>query len=384
MKTIITPRNVLTISRALAQECAARAAQADRDGKFPEEDLRALRQSGYLTLSVPLEYGGAGLSLRECAAAQVRLARGAASTALVAAMQLQVFGHAREVRAWPEDAFARFCRAAVKEGALFNSVASEPDLGSPSRGGRFRTTATPAPGGDHFIVNGHKTWVTGGQHLTHLLVRVSIASQPAVLWMPNNLPGMTWLPTWRRALSLRASESHDLRLENVVVPAGNLLERGAPKNEPPNLWFPAMLTAVYLGAALAARDAAIRFALERVPAALGRPIASLPSVQRKIGEIDVPLQAARALFFEVAAAWDGNEAHRAHLMTRLTAAKHATLQAAARATEKALQLVGGQGLLDTLPVERCFRDVRAGFMQPPGGDAALESIGRAALDEKAS
>ncbi|RMF40007.1 MAG: acyl-CoA dehydrogenase [Anaerolineae bacterium] len=380
MKTIITPQNLLAISSRLAQECASRAAQADKDGKLPEEDLRALREVGYLALSVPLEYGGAGLSLRECAAAQVELARGSAATALVAAMQIQVFGHAREMRTWPEDAFARFCQAAVREGALFNSVASEPDLGSPSRGARFRTTAVPAPGGDHFIVNGHKTWVTGGHHLTHLLVRVSIASQPAVLWMPNNLPGMTWLTTWRHALSLRASESHDLRLENVVVPAENLLERGAPKSQPPNLWFPAMLTAVYLGAALAARDAAIRYALERVPTALGRPIASLPSIQRQIGEIDLALQAARALFFEAASAWDGNEANRAHVMTRLTAAKCATLEAAAQSTEKALRLVGGQGLLDTLPVERHFRDVRAGFMQPPAGDAALESIGRAALE----
>ncbi len=382
MKPIITPRNVLHISQSLARQCAPRAAQADREARLPEEDLRALRDSGYLALSVPLEYGGAGLSLRECAAAQVELAQGSAATALVAAMQLQVFGHARETRPWPEAAFARFCRAAVEEGALFNSAASEPDLGSPSRGGGFKTTAVPAPGGDHFIVNGEKAWVSGGRHLTHLLVRVSVAGQPAVLWMSNNLPGMSWQPAWERALSLRASESHNLRLKNVVVPAENLLERGhhGERDAPPNLWFPAMLTAVYLGAALAARNAAIRYALERVPAALGRPIATLPSVQRRVGEMDAPLQAARAFFFEAAAAWDGKEAHRAAALTRLTAAKYVVMEAAAQATEKALRLVGGQGLTDALPVERCFRDVRAGFMQPPSGDAALESIGRAALE----
>ncbi|GAB4521255.1 MAG: acyl-CoA dehydrogenase family protein [Anaerolineales bacterium] len=378
MSDLITPQNLIEISRTLAQTCAERAAEADRKAHLPEEDLHALRQSGYLSLSVPLEHGGAGLSLRECAAAQTHLAQGSAATALVAAMQLQVFGHAREMRDWPEASFAALCRAVVREGALFNSAASEPDLGSPSRGGKFRTTAQPAPGGGHFIVNGHKTWVTGGPRLTHLLTRVTIGGQPGVLWMPNNLPGMTWLTTWQHALSLRASESHDLHLENVIVPAENLLSRGESAPQP-NLWFPAMITAVYLGTAHAARDAAIRFALERTPAALGKPIATLPDIQRTIGEMDIRLQAAEALFFQAAAAWDGKESNRKHAATRLAAAKHFVVESAAAITEQALRLVGGQGLTDTLPFERYFRDARAGFMQPPAPNDALQQVGSAAL-----
>ncbi|MCA9940976.1 MAG: hypothetical protein KC418_20195, partial [Anaerolineales bacterium] len=77
------------------------------------------------------------------------------STALVAGMQMHVFGHEREVRAWREADFANFCRLAVHEGALFNSVASEPALGSPSRGGSFQTHADPTPDGANWIVNGH-------------------------------------------------------------------------------------------------------------------------------------------------------------------------------------------------------------------------------------
>ena len=379
MNPIITPRNVRETGRVLGESCALRATQADREARLPEEDLRALKESGYLGVSIPLEYGGAGLSLRECAEAQIELARGSASTALVAAMHLQVFGHARETRPWPDAVFVQFCRAATRQGALFNSVASEPEMGSPSRGGRFRTAARPAPGGEHFIVNGYKTWVTGGRHLTHLLVRVSVGGEASVLWMPNDLPGMTWIPAWERALGLRASESHDLRLENVVVPAGNLIARGGQK-EPPNLWFPAMLTAVYLGAALAARDAFIRYALERVPPALGKPIATLPSIRRQVGEMDAELQAAAALFREAAAAWRGDESRRQFAFTRLVAAKHIVLATAARVTEQALRAAGGRALTDALPLERYFRDVRPGFAQPPSGDAALELIGRAALE----
>src|SRR5262249_33704840 len=134
--------------RTLAQDIASRANEADRAGKLPDEDIQALRDSSYLALSVPVEFGGQGLSLRECVAAQLELAQGSTATALVAAMQLQVFGFARETRLWPEAVFEKFCRAAVNDGALFNFLASEPVLGSPSRGGRYQTYAQPTPRGD--------------------------------------------------------------------------------------------------------------------------------------------------------------------------------------------------------------------------------------------
>jgi len=378
---LITPSNIIEIGQTLAQACAKRAGQADRKAQLPAEDLRALRESGYLALSVPLEHGGAGLSLRECAAAQHNLAQGSASTAMVAAMQLQIFGHAREVHEWPEAAFERLCRAAAREGALFNSATGEPDLDSPSRGGRFRTTAQPAPGGGHFIVNGRKTWVTGGPHLTHLLTSVTIGGQKGILWMYNNQPGMTWIRTWENALSLRASESHDLVLENAIVSAENLLTRGESTPQP-NLWFPAMITAVYLGTARAARDAAIQFALERVPPAPGKSIATQPHIQRTIGEMDIRLQAAEALFFDATAAWDGKENHRTGIAIRLAAAKHFAIESAAQITEQALRLAGEQGLKDDRPFERYFRDVRAGFMQPPAPEDALAQVGNAAIAQK--
>jgi alkylation response protein AidB-like acyl-CoA dehydrogenase len=140
-----------------------------------------------------------------------------------------------------------------------------------------------------------------------------------------------------------------------------------------------MLSAVYLGAATAARDAVIRYALERVPSALGKPIATLPKIQRQIGEIDVALMAARALLFEVAASWSERDGDRPGMLARIAAAKQAVAGAANEATEKALQVAGGAGITRALPLERHFRDVRAVGMQPPAGDTAYEIVGRAAL-----
>jgi alkylation response protein AidB-like acyl-CoA dehydrogenase len=115
-----------------------------------------------------------------------------------------------------------------------------------------------------------------------------------------------------------------------------------------------------------------------VPTALGKPIATLPKIQRQIGEIDLMLQAARALLFEVAAEWTGDERSRG-LFPRIAAAKHLVTETANQVTDKALQIAGGASLTRDLPLERFFRDTRAGLMQPPSGDTALEIIGQGAI-----
>ncbi len=375
MNVMDTP--FLQVARALARDFAIRADAADRQGQLPLEDVAALRRSGYLTLSIPRIYGGLELSLADCLAAQLELAQGSPSSALVAGMQLHVFGHEREVRAWDEAVFARFCQAAVTEGALFNSVASEPALGSPSRGGGFQTNASLTPDGTNWMVNGHKTWTTGGRHLTHMLVRLSVLGGNGVMLIPQGLPGIEWQETWSESLSLRASDSHDVYFHDVLLPYENLIQQG--ERPQPNVWFPMVMSAIYLGAALAARSAVIQFTLERVPTALGQPIATLPKIQRQIGDLDLGLQAARALLFEVAREWRGVEEDRAAMMPRLAAAKLMVTEMANKATDKALQIAGGASITRALPLERYFRDVRAGSMQPPAGDTALEMIGRAAI-----
>lgn len=373
----VTDTPFLEVARALARDFAVRADEADRQGQLPAEDVAALRQSGYLTLSIPRAYGGQGLSLADCLAAQLELAQGSPSSALVAGMQLHIFGHEREVRAWDEAVFAQFCQAAVSAGAMFNSVASEPALGSPSRGGAFQTHADLTPDGANWIVNGHKTWTTGGRHLTHMLVRLSVQGGNGVMLIPQGLPGIEWQETWSESLSLRASDSHDVYFQDVLLPYENLIQQG--ERSQPNVWFPMVMSAIYLGAALAARSAVIQFALERTPTALGQPIATLPKIQRQIGDMDLGLQAARALLFEVAREWRGRDEDRAAMMPRLAAAKLMVNEMANKATEKALQIAGGASITRALPLERYFRDVRAGSMQPPAGDTALEMIGRAAI-----
>lgn len=372
--------STLELAQTLARHFAARADEADRLGRMPAEDVQALKDSGYLGLSIPQEYGGAGLSLRDCLAAQLALAQGSGATAMVAGMQLHLFGHAREIRPWPEDTFAWLCREAVN-GGLFNNVASEPLLGSPSRGGLPATIAEPTADGAGWVINGHKTWTTGGKHLTHMIVSARLEEDPAWLLVRQDTPGVEWVETWGDSLSLRASDSHDVYFKNVVVPGHHLIQRGmTPAQAAPSAWFPMIMSAVYLGTALAARNTVIQFALERVPTALGKPIATLPKIQRQIGEIDLALQAAQALMFEVAGQWTGEAENRRKLYPRIVAVKHLITETANTVTDQALRIAGGLSLTKSLPLERYFRDVRAGLMQPPSGDTALEIIGQRAID----
>ncbi|MCP4358296.1 MAG: acyl-CoA/acyl-ACP dehydrogenase [Chloroflexi bacterium] len=370
-------QTAVTLAQQLATEFTQRADEADRNGTLPAEDVATLKSSGYLGLSVPQEYGGLGLPLYDCVAAQLELTQGSASTALVAGMQMHIFGHEREVRTWDEAWYEQFCRTAVN-GTLFNSLASEPTMGSPSRGSLPATTAVSTSDGDGWLVNGRKTWATGGKHLTHMLVRVNIEDEGGVVLLTQEMPGIEWVETWSDSLSLRASDSHEVIFHNVKIPRENVVGRGNVKVTP-NLWFPMIMSTIYLGSAIAARNCVIQFTLERVPTALGKPIATLPKIQRQIGEIDVALQAAHSLLMDVAGEWTGEGDGREVMGARIAAAKTMVTETANDVTDKALRIAGGSSITKALPLERYFRDVRAGSMQPPSGDTALEIVGQAAI-----
>ncbi len=378
MRTNTTSNDLITLADTLAAGFADRAAEADHVGRLPAEDVAALLESGYTGLTVPRELGGMGASMREAIEAHLHLAAGSAATALLAAMSVQIFGSERERRTWPDALFERLGRLAAG-GALFNSIASEPKMGSPSHGEFYATTAVFDPDRDGYCINGYKNWITGGSHLTHMLVKLMVDGEPAIILVEGNRAGLRWEHTWKNALSLRASDSDNLYFEDVFVPADNLIRTG-PARHGHNGWFPMVIAATYLGVAIAARDTYIRYALERVPTGLGKPIATLPKIKRQIGEVDLQLQAAQALLLDVAAGWPTNPAQQAAYFPRITSGKQLACATAARTAQQVLHMAGGAGISNALPFERLFRDAQAGAAHPPAGDVAFETIGEAAIE----
>jgi alkylation response protein AidB-like acyl-CoA dehydrogenase len=97
-------------------------------------------------------------------------------------MTLHLMGYVRETQPWSAVHYEHLGKE-VARGAFINAVASEPRLGSPSRGGLPDSFAEHQ--GDSLIINGHKTWVTGGKHLDHLLVRVRLGEEAVHVWIPG-------------------------------------------------------------------------------------------------------------------------------------------------------------------------------------------------------
>ena len=230
--------------------------------------------------------------MRTCTEAQ-----GSGSTALVAAMQLQVTGNARLNRPRDDALYERLCRDIAATGALCNSIASEPEIGSP--------LARP-------VLRHHRR-----------VQRRRLSPQWPQDLVDRRPPPV--LPAGRGdGLALRAADNHDVYFVDTQIPADNLLDK---------------------------RDSPYK------------PLQPLA------------LMAARALLLEVAAE-DGRGA-----FAHIAAAKQYAIEVANEVTDQAIRIAGGAGVTRALPLERYFREVRAGHMQPPNGDAALEAVGQGAISE---
>ena len=388
----LTQQGRLEQIRALTEPLAAvfwqEAAQADRTEQLSDVGVRAIKASGYAALTVPARLGGFGASLHEFAVAQETLGKADASLALVAAMNAHLLGSVGEAGSWPEDVYAELAHAAVTRGALSNSLASEPDLGSPSRGGLPSTRAVKVSGG--WQVTGLKTWSTGSRALDFLVVTAAVNGQQ--VWrfvIPAGTPGVEVLPTWKGSLGLRGSGSDDVQFTDVFVPDSHALPPADPLSAAAQAslaiqvssggWFWTAVAATYLGVGQSALDTFVRYANERVPTALGEPIATLPKVQQAAGQMGLELLSARALLHSVTRAWTEPEA-RPGLLPRLAAAKTLCTNAAVNVTDLALRAAGGAALTAGLPLERSFRDARAGLTHPPGDDAALGMLGKQMLE----
>ncbi len=388
-------QSIVERARAAATVAGEHATEHDRAGTFPVEGLKVLAESGYLSLVVPREHGGEGAGVPALALGNLELAKGDASLALVVGMHHALLGRVRDAGVWPAATFERVCREIVEAGqrgqpALINSLATEPEMGSPSRGGLPRTRAERVAHG--WRLNGRKSFSSGSSVLHWATIAATVEQdggpQVGSFLVPLDRPGVRIEHSWD-VLGMRASESHTVVLEDVDVPEDAILPRpespshGGTVPNYERAWS-LSISAVYLGAAEAARDFAIRFARNRRPTALGgQSIATVPHIRRRAGEIDLLLYRARALLLGTARAWDELEDRpdaRAEMDGALAAAKISAAGWAVEVAEQAMRLVGGSSMDRSSPLERHFRDVRGGLHHPPQEDASIELLAREALD----
>jgi alkylation response protein AidB-like acyl-CoA dehydrogenase len=378
-------RSIVERAGAAATIAAQHAARHDRDGSFPSEGLAELARNGYLAMVVPEALGGESATVTEVVLGNLALAHGDASLGLVVAMHAALLGRVRDAAIWPAAQFEAVARdiAQTREGrgALINSLATEPEMGSPSRGGLPATTARRTE--DGYTLNGRKTFSSGSTVLRWGVVSAAVQTDEPYLanfLVPLPTAGVRIEPTWD-SLGMRATCSHTLVLENASIPADAELPRvAAARGSPPHerAWSLGV-AAVYLGVAEAAREYALSFARSRKPTALnGKAISSLPSIRDRAGRIDLLMFQARGLLVSAARAWDA--APSAEFEAALAAVKVTATNNAVAAVEQAMRLVGGTSMDRSAPIERHYRDVRGGLHHPPQDDAALALFARESLD----
>jgi alkylation response protein AidB-like acyl-CoA dehydrogenase len=365
----------------LAPGFAERAALYDRTAGFPFENFQDLADAGLLALPVPKAIGGGGGSVADAMRVVGLVGKADAATGLVLAMHyihhlvIAKNGH------WPQHLAHKVGRDAVNDIALINALRVEPDLGSPSRGGLPATTARRTPEG--WRISGRKIYSTGAPILEWMTVWAK-TDEPDVrvglFLVPAKSDGIRIIETWDH-LGLRASGSHDVAFDDVLIPLDHEVDVRVP-----GAWGPpdvaqstiqaVLVGAVYDGVARAARDWLVDFLKTRVPSSLGSPLSTLPRAQEIVGNIEAKLGVNTRLLnsfasdIDAAAALTASEAN----IVKLTVTNNAVT-----VVEDALSLTSNHGLTRANPLERHYRDVLCGRVHTPQDDSTRIAAGRRAL-----
>jgi alkylation response protein AidB-like acyl-CoA dehydrogenase len=372
----------IDLAATLADEFAPRAAQYDENEAFPYENYARLKETGYTTLTIPEELGGLGASILERIKAQERLAQGCGATALAINMHLNVIGLAIDMwRRFKAPNVENLLRRVASERLIVGGSASEPDNAVPVL--RPRATAQRVDGG--WVVNGRKIFGTQSIALDFYFSEATYenGSDKATIitfLIPRSTPGLIIKNDWH-TMGMRATASNSTELQDAFVPESSvILERPVFTRGGVTATFlraPFTIGAPYIGIAVAARNFVVEFMRERPRFPLKKPMSHLPSVYNKVGEMDLLIESARAVMWKAAAEAD-HEAPRTWAR-KSVAARMVAIENSARVVDLALRAVGGAAYFKRLPLERYFRDARAGLFHPFDSDETLEFLGKSAF-----
>ncbi len=369
--------NRLTELSEMSKKFSERAKEVDENASFPFENIKELQESGYTSLTIPKKYGGQELSLYELVRLQEVIAQGDGSTALSIGWHMGVVRNIYEAN-WDKDMLKEVYQPLLN-GALINGAATEPQTGSPTRGGKPQTTAVKK--GENWVVNGHKSFTTMSPVLDYFLVTASIKDTEDVgnFLIPKESDGIRIDNTWD-SIALRGTGSNDVYFEDVEIPARYFVEK-LEKRKKVNPWL-LHIPACYLGIAGAAQKEAVAFAKNYSPNSIKGTISDIPSVRTKIGEIELKMQTAKHFLYSVSKKWDESDKEQQfQLLPELSAVKLVVTNTAIEVVDIAMRIVGARSLSAKSPLQRYYRDVRAGLHNPPMDDMTIEQLAVKSLNQ---
>jgi hypothetical protein len=353
------------------------AAAYDRDGRFPEPQVRALAEHGFLAMLAPEAYGGAGLGSVAYSLAMTEIAKACASTSVTMAVTNMV---ADAICAFGSEAQKRRFVPKLASAELLAGSFCLSEPGSGSDAASLLTTAQRRGAG--YVLNGSKCWITSGDVAGVLLVMAKTDPAQGSRGISAFLvePGMRGFSVGKKEekMGLRASSTVTIHLEDVEVSEEARLG-------PEGIGFKIAMRALdggrigvgsqALGIAQGACEASIAHANERRQ--FGTTIGSFQAIQWKLADMAMTLDAARLMVLR--AAWMKDQG--LPFTKEASMAKVFATEAANRACAEAIQIHGGTGFTAEIDVERRYRDVRVTTIYEGTSEIQRFVIARALLAE---
>ncbi len=335
------------------KEMRPKAATYDQGHEFPEDVMKKAFEVGFLSCTVPVEYGGGGLGDLETALISEELAWGCAgmfTTMLansLAFTPILLFG--------TEDQKKKFFAPFTKTMAFASYCLTEREAGSDTSA--IRTTARKS--GGEYVLNGSKCFITNGGVASLYVVFANSAPEKgarglSVFLVPRESPGIS-VGKVEDKMGNRASNTTELFFEDVHVPADHLLGREGLGFIVAMRTFDKTRAAVGaggVGIARAALEYAVAYSKTRVQ--FGKPIASFQATAFKIAQMAMEVDAARLLIWRAAWMMDRGKP----CGTESAMAKCFGSDVGMRTALEALQIYGGYGYMKDYPVEKLVRDAK--------------------------
>jgi alkylation response protein AidB-like acyl-CoA dehydrogenase len=352
-----TQKTVQENARKVAEEMKERAAALDRAGQFPQEILSRFAQEGFFGLALPKAFGGQGHDYLTYCLAQMELAQACPSSALLLHLNHTLFGQGVALFG-TEEQKGRFLPPVARGEVLACFALTEPEAGSDP--GSLKTVAQPE--GEAFVLNGVKNFVTAGDRGRFGLVAAMTDPPQGAKGISVFLVDLETTPGVHRGpvedkVGLRGAPLATLTFSKARVPADHLL---GELNQGLKVAL-AILDGARVGAAAQAVGLGRAVLAHARDYAKGRrqfggPLANLQAIQWKLADMATDLEAATLLTLK--AAWLRDQG-RPYGTAAAMAKKFATDTAMAAAIE-GVQILGGYGCLAAYPLERFFRDAKAG------------------------
>jgi len=391
-----TRKDMLARARDLRREFSETAADVDREGLVPFDNLRRLGESGLARMLVPQKWGG--LASDDCTTADldllseilVEISAGESSTSQIwgvhTVVSRLILGDLLEI---DPDLQRQLAAELLEEGARFSNSAAE----SGKQRREFTTTATRK--GDHYIVEGVKIFNTGSEGSRYTIVPVISDGVPggglAYVLIPMDADGVKPHDDWDN-MGQRATASGTVTFEQVAVPARfHFPIRGGPEaffgpESIFGLFFQTSINSVILGMGFGAFDVTCEFVRK-----FARP--NLPTIENAVedpfnqwhaGRLSAQLAGARALLREASRSiWDferqGGE--RGAVSVHMMRSKYAINESVLEATGQLHRLAGGRATGNKYRLDRFWRNART-LTVHDSIDAKLQQIGAFELEGK--